>query len=162
MAAIGKAFKIGLGYISFRAIAGFVKATTSLASDLTEVLNVVDVTFGEMAKDINDFAKISIELFGLSALSAKKYASSMGAMLKCSGIAGEAVRDMALNLTKLSADMASFYNLDNEEMFKKIMSGMSGMTTPLKELGINMNIANVEAFAISKGLNNAWRVFSQA
>lgn len=162
MAAIGKAFKIGLGYISFRAIAGFVKATTSLASDLTEVQNVVDVTFGSMAKDINDFAKISIEQFGLSELAAKKYASSMGAMLKSSGIAGEAVRDMALNLTKLSADMASFYNLDHDVAFQKIMSGMTGMTQPLKELGINMNIANVEAFAMSQGVNKAWREMSQA
>ena len=162
MAAIGKAFKIGLGYISFRAITGFVKATTSLASDLTEVQNVVDVTFGSMAKDINDFAKISIEQFGLSELSAKKFSSSMGAMLKSSGIAGEAVRDMALNLTKLSADMASFYNLDHDVAFQKIMSGMTGMTQPLKELGINMNIANVEAFAMSQGVNKAWREMSQA
>lgn len=162
MAAIGKAFKIGLGYISFRAITGFVKATTSLASDLTEVQNVVDVTFGEMAKDINDFASTAIEQFGLSELNAKKFSSSMGAMLKSSGIAGEAVRDMALNLTKLSADMASFYNLDNEEMFRKIMSGMSGMTTPLKELGINMNIANLEAFALAQGIRKSWQQMSQA
>lgn len=162
MAAIGKAFKIGLGYISFRAITGFVKATTSLASDLTEVQNVVDVTFGSMAKDINDFASTAIEQFGLSELNAKKFSSSMGAMLKSSGIAGEAVRDMALNLTKLSADMASFYNLDNEEMFRKIMSGMSGMTTPLKELGINMNIANLEAYALSQGIRKSWQQMSQA
>lgn len=162
MAAIGKAFKIGLGYISFRAITGFVKSTTSLASDMTEVQNVVDVTFGEMAKDINDFASTAIEQFGLSELNAKKFSSSMGAMLKSSGIAGEAVRDMALDLTKLSADMASFYNLDNEEMFKKIMSGMSGMTTPLKELGINMNIANLEAYALSQGIRKSWQQMSQA
>lgn len=162
MAAIGKAFKIGLGYISFRAITRFVKATTSLASDLTEVQNVVDVTFGSMAKDINDFASTAIEQFGLSELNAKKFSSSMGAMLKSSGIAGEAVRDMALDLTKLSADMASFYNLDNEEMFRKIMSGMSGMTTPLKELGINMNIANLEAYALSQGIRKSWQQMSQA
>ena len=133
MSGISKAFKIGLGYVSVRAIAGFVKATTAIASDLTEVQNVVDVTFGSMAKDINDFAKISIEQFGLSELSAKKYSSTMGAMLKSSGIAGEAVRDMSIDLTKLSADMASFYNLDNEEAFRKIMSGVR-MTQPLKEL----------------------------
>jgi len=108
MAALGKGFKIALAYISIRAIARFVKATTSLASDLTEVQNVVDVTFGSMAKDINDFAKISIEQFGLSELAAKKYSSSMGAMLKSSGIAGEAVRDMALDLTKLSATWQVF------------------------------------------------------
>ena len=162
MSGISKAFKIGLGYVSVRAIAGFVKATTAIASDLTEVQNVVDVTFGSMAKDINDFAKISIEQFGLSELSAKKFSSTMGAMLKSSGIAGEAVRDMSIDLTKLSADMASFYNLDNEEAFRKIMSGMSGMTQPLKELGINMNIANLEAFALSQGIKKSWQQMSQA
>lgn len=162
MGAIGKAFKIGLGYISFRAITGFVKATTSLASDMTEVQNVVDVVFGSMAKDINDFAKTSIEQFGLSELSAKKYSSTMGAMLKSSGIAGESVRDMAMDLTKLSADMASFYNLDNEAAFQKIMSGMSGMTMPLKELGINMNIANLEAYALAQGIKKPFRNMSQA
>lgn len=162
MGGIGKAFKIGLGYVSARAIAGFVKATTGIASDLTEVQNVVDVVFGSMAEDINDFSKVSIEQFGLSALSAKEYSSSMGAMLKSSGIVGEGVRDMALDLTKLSADMASFYNLDNDAMFKKLMSGMSGMSMPLKELGINMNIANLEAFAMSQGISKAWRNMTQA
>lgn len=162
MAGVGKAIKLGLGYMSIRALTGFVKATTSIASDLTEVQNVVDTVFGSMATDINDFAKISIEQFGLSELSAKKYSSTMGAMLKSSGIAGEGVRDMALDLTKLSADMASFYNLDNDAAFQKIMSGMSGMTMPLKELGINMNIANLEAYALSEGMNKAYRNMSQA
>lgn len=162
MAGIGKAFKIGLGYISLRAITGFVKATTSLASDMTEVQNVVDTVFGSMATDINDFAKISIEQFGLSELSAKKYSSTMGAMLKSSGIAGEGVRDMALDLTQLSADMASFYNLDNDAAFQKIMSGMSGMTMPLKELGINMNVANLEAYAMAQGISKSYQKMSQA
>ena len=126
MSGLGKGVKLALGYVSIRAIAGFVKATTKLASDLTEVQNVVDVTFAEMSKDINDFADIAINQFGLSELSAKKYSSSMALMLKSSGIAGEAVRDMAVDLTKLSADMASFYNLANDDAFQKILSGMSG------------------------------------
>ena len=162
MSGLSKGVKLALGYVSIRAIAGFVKSTTKLASDLTEVQNVVDVTFAEMSKDINDFADIAINQFGLSELSAKKYSSSMGAMLKSSGIAGEAVRDMAVDLTKLSADMASFYNLANDDAFQKILSGMSGMTRPLKELGINMNIANVEAFALSKGIKKSWQQMSQA
>lgn len=162
MGMVGKSIKLALGYVSIRAITGFVKATTAIASDLTEVQNVVDVTFGAMAKDINDFSKISIEQFGLSELSAKKFSSTMGAMLKSSGIAGEAVRDMSIDLTKLSADMASFYNLDNEAAFQKIMSGMSGMTMPLKELGINMNIVNLEAYALAQGIKKPFRNMSQA
>jgi len=31
---------------------------------------------------------------------------------------------------------------------------MSGMTQPLKELGINMNIANLENFAMAQGIKN--------
>lgn len=162
MSGVSKSLKLALGYVSIKAIAGFVKATTSIASDLTEVQNVVDIVFGGMAGDINDFASVSIEQFGLSALSAKKYSSTMGAMLKSSGIAGTGVRDMSLELTKLSADMASFYNIDNDAAFQKIMSGMSGMTMPLKELGINMNIANLEAFAMSQGISKSYKKMSQA
>lgn len=162
MSALGKGVKAALAYVSVRAITGFVKATTKIASDLTEVQNVVDVTFGSMAKDIEEFSKTSIKTFGLSELSAKKYTSSLGAMLKSSGIAGESVRDMAVNLAKLSADMASFYNLPNEEAFNKIMAGMTGIVRPLRELGINMNVVNLEAYALSKGIRKSWEQMTQA
>lgn len=162
MGAISKAFKIGLGYISVKAITGFVKATTEIASDLTEVQNVVDVTFGSMAKDINEFSKTALEQFGLSELSAKKYTSTMGAMLKSSGITGEAVKDMSIEMAKLSADMASFYNLPIEEAFSKIRSGISGETEPLKQLGINMRVANLEAYAMSQGIKKSWKEMTQA
>ncbi len=148
--------------IGAKALVDFGKAAIEVASDITEVQNVVDVTFGSMAKDVNEFASSSIKEFGLSTLAAKEYSSSMGAMLKSSGIAGEAVRDMSIDLAKLSADMASFYNLDNDVAFQKIMSGMSGMTQPLKELGINMNIANLEYFAMQQGIQKSWQEMNQA
>ncbi|GMG96859.1 phage tail tape measure protein [Tepidimicrobium xylanilyticum] len=159
---LGKLTKVGLIAAATKKLVDFGKASIDVAADMREVQNVVDVTFGSMAKDIDDFAAESVKAYGLSTLAAKRHASTMGAMLKSSGIAGEAVRDMSIDLTKLSADMASFYNLDNDVAFQKIMSGMSGMTQPLKELGINMNIANVEAFALSQGFNKAWREMSQA
>lgn len=159
---LGKLTKVGLIAAATKKLVDFGKASIDVAADMREVQNVVDVTFGHMAKDIDDFAANSVKAYGLSTLAAKRHASTMGAMLKSSGIAGEAVRDMALDLTALAADMASFYNLDNDVAFQKIMSGMSGMTQPLKELGINMNIANVEAFALSQGFNKAWREMSQA
>lgn len=162
MGIIGKAIKLGLGYISLRAITGFVKAATELASDLTEVQNVVDVTFGSMAKDINDFASTALDNFGLSELSAKKFASTMGAMLKSSGLTGESVKNMSIELTKLTADMASFYNLKPEEAFQKIRAGISGETEPLKQLGINMSVANMQAYALAQGITRKWQAMSQA
>lgn len=155
----GKLTGIALGT---KALIDFGKASLKVASDLEEIQNVVDVTFGAMSKDIDEFSKGLIDSFGLGELSAKKYASYMGAMLKSSGIQGDAVRKMSKDLTLLTADMASFYNLETEEMFQKLMSGMTGATMPLKQLGINMNIANLEAFALSQGIKKSWKEMSQA
>lgn len=145
-----------------KALYDFGKASIEVASDLTEVQNVVDVTFGHMANDVNEFASTALKQYGLSELAAKQYTSTMGAMLKSSGITGEAVKDMSIEITKLTADMASFYNLSGDEAFRKIRSGISGETEPLKQLGINMSVANMEAYAMSQGINKAWKEMTQA
>jgi len=159
---LGKLTKIGLIAAVTKKLVDFGKEAIEVASDLTEVQNVVDVTFGSMASEINEFASTATKQFGLSELSAKQFASTMGAMLKSSGITGEAVKDMSIELTKLAADMASFYNLDPEEAFAKIRSGISGETEPLKQLGINMNVANLQAYAMSQGINKSWKEMTQA
>lgn len=138
------------------------KQAIKTSSDLEEIQNVTDTVFKEMAKDVDEFSKSLIDSHGIGELSAKKYASYMGAMLKSSGIQGDVMKQMSKDLTLLTADMASFYNLETEEMFQKIMSGMSGATMPLKKLGINMNIAALEAFAMSQGIEKSWREMSQA
>jgi F0F1-type ATP synthase assembly protein I len=147
---------------SLKALFNFGKGALDLASDLTEVQNVVDVTFGGMAQNINDFSKNALQSLGLSELSAKRFTSTMGAMLKSSNLAGQQMLTMSKDLTALAADMASFYNLDANVAFDKIRSGVSGMTEPLKQLGINMNIANVEAYALSKGIKKSFDKMSQA
>lgn len=159
---LGKLTKFALIGAALKGLYKFGKASIDVASDLKEVQNVVDVTFGSMAGDVNEFSNTAIKQFGLAELSAKKYSSTMGSMLKSSGISGTVAKDMSIDLAKLSADMASFYNLDNDVAFEKIMSGMSGMTMPLKELGINMNIANLEAYAMSQGIQKSWQQMSQA
>ena len=132
------------------------------ASNLTEAQNVVDVSFGQSAQKVNEWSKTTLEAFGLNELSAKQYAGTMGAMLKSSGLAGEKVDEMAMKITELSGDMASFYNLQNADAFYKIRAGISGETEPLKQLGINMSVANLEAYALSQGITKSYNAMSQA
>ncbi|ACL77327.1 phage tail protein [Ruminiclostridium cellulolyticum] len=140
----------------------FGRQSMELASNLTEVQNVVDVTFGSMAADINAWSKNMLSGFGLSELSAKKYSSTLGAMMKSSGLVGTQMEGMSKKLTELSADMASFYNLSNDEAFEKIRSGISGETEPLKQLGVNMSVANMEAYALTQGIKKQYSEMSQA
>ncbi len=155
---VGGAFmKLGgiiAGAFAIHGMVSFGREAINLASDLQEVQNVVDVTFGSMSSEVDAWSTQMIDSFGLSELSAKKYASTMGAMLKSSGLTGEAMKDMSKNMTELSADMASFYNLSTDMAFDKIRAGISGETEPLKQLGINMSVANMEAYALSQGMSS--------
>ncbi|MEG2252490.1 MAG: hypothetical protein RSC98_05565, partial [Clostridia bacterium] len=145
-----------------KAILDFGKESIAMASDLEEVQNVVDVTFGDDAGKINSWSKKALKAFGLSELQAKKFTSTMGAMLKSSGLSGAAVTDMSTGVTGLAADMASFYNLDHEDAFDKIRAGLSGETEPLKQLGINMSVANLQAFALAQGITKSYEAMGQA
>lgn len=138
------------------------KLGIDLASDLTEVQNVVDVTFGQGAEQINEFAKSALKNFGLSELSAKQFTGTLGALMKSSGVSSKYLIEMSENLAGLSGDFASFYNLKPEEAFEKIKAGISGETEPLKALGINMSVANLEAFALSKGIKTSYDKMDQA
>ena len=138
------------------------KDAIQAASDLEEVQNVVDVTFGSAgAKKIEAWAQAAGEQFGLTETQAKRFTSTLGAMMKSSGLAGDEIVDMSTDMAGLAADMASFYNLDFDTAFQKIRSGISGETEPLKQLGINMSVANLEAFALQKGLGKTFSEMTQ-
>ena len=138
------------------------KAAIDAASDLREVQNVVDTTFGESANRIEEWSKKAGAQFGLTETQAKRFTSTLGAMMKSAGMAGPEIVEMSTDLAGLAADMASFYNLDFETAFQKIRSGISGETEPLKQLGINMSVANLEAYALSQGITKAFDKMSQS
>lgn len=143
-------------------VTGSISESIELASDLTETQNVVDVTFEDSASTINKWAQEALNAYGITETKAKQYSSTLGAMLKSMGIADDQVLQMSMDMAGLAADMASFYNLDHDTAFEKIRSGISGENEPLKALGINMSVANLNAFALEKGMNKAFDKMSQA
>lgn len=162
-AIVGGAKALGSAFADIgRSLLGFAKSGLDVASDLQEVQNVVDVTFGDGSGVIEDFAKSAATSFGMSELSAKQFTGTMGAMLKSMQIDDGAVLEMSTSLAGLAGDMASFYNLDPSEAFDKLRSGISGETEPLKQLGINMSVANLEAYALSQGITTAYSSMTQA
>lgn len=136
-------------------------AAVDAASDLREVQNVVDTVFGDGAGKIEAWSKKAGQQFGLTETQAKKYTSTLGAMMKSSGLAGDQIISMSTDLAGLAADMASFYNLDFDVAFQKLRSGISGETEPLKQLGVNMSVANLNAFALKQGLKKTFDQMDQ-
>lgn len=160
-AAISKIGRIVGSVFAVRQLVRFGREAIELGSDLAEVQNVVDVTFGSLNSEVNAFAKNAVTQFGLSELSAKQFTSTMGAMLKSMGFGERAAADMGMSLAGLAGDLASFYNLDPEQAFYKIRSGISGETEPLKQLGINLSVANLEQYALTQGINKSYDAMTQ-
>ena len=153
-AAIGVAFGVS-------ALVKFAKQAVELSSDVQEVQNVVDVSFGDMRNQMEAFANTAIEKFGISALTAKRTGSTYMAMAKGMGIAGQEAADMALNLTGLSADMASFYNVSQQYADIALKSVFTGETETLKQYGIVMTQTNLQEFARQQGITKSIQAMTQ-
>lgn len=147
---------------SAKVLMDFGKKAVSLASDLQEVQNVVDTAFGDMTYKMEEFADTAIETYGISKLVAKQTGSTYMAMARGMGLAVDNASDMALSLTGLSADMASFYNVSQDVARTALNSIFTGETETLKKFGVVMTEANLNAFALSQGITKSYQSMSQA
>lgn len=138
------------------------KEALQVASDLTEVQNIVDVAFGSMAWKAEKFSKSALEAFGMSELSAKKTSGTYMTMAKSAGINENAASDMAVTLAGLTGDVASFYNISQNLADVRLKSVFTGETETLKELGVVMTQTNLQAYALSQGINKNISDMNQA
>lgn len=186
----GLASTIGKFYATYwlvmRAV-GKLGSTVDLASQLTEVQNVVDTTFGDMASKVDDFTKTSIQDFGMSELTVKQISSRFQALGTSVGISSQQVAngtavankalmsqnntlykttdsmaDMSLNLTRLAGDMASFYDVDQADVARSLQSIFTGTIAPLRRYGLDLTQATLSEWAMKNGLDANIKSMTQA
>lgn len=140
----------------------FGKQCIELGSDLQEVQNVVDVTFRAMNKQINSFAREAASSFGLSETMAKRFSGTFGAMAKAFGFSEQAAYEMSTTLTGLAGDIASFYNISQDEAYIKLKSVFTGETESLKDLGVVMTQTALDSYALANGYGKVTAKMSEA
>lgn len=140
----------------------FSKECVNLGSDLQEVQNVVDVTFPNMTKRVNEFSKSAVASFGLSETMAKKFTGTFGSMAKAFGFSEKQAYEMGSTLAGLAGDVASFYNITQDEAYTKLKSVFSGETETLKDLGVVMTQTALDSYALANGFNKTTKSMSEA
>lgn len=143
--------KLAVAAFSVKTIINFGKECINLGSDLTEVQNVVDVTFGSLNTEVNKFAENAITQFGLGQTVTKKYVGTFGAMAKAFNFSNKEALAMSETLTGLTGDVASFYNLSSDEAYTKLKSVFTGETETLKDLGVVMTQNALDQYALANG-----------
>lgn len=157
-----KTGKILAGAFAVKSIKDFGTKCLELGSDLAEVQNVVDVTFPHMTAQVDKFAQSAAQSFGLSETMAKQYTGTFGAMAKAFGFTEKEAYDMASTLTGLTGDVASFYNLNQDEAYTKLKSVFTGETESLKDLGVVMTQTALDAYAMANGYGKTTSAMTEA
>ena len=154
--------KLLAGAFAVGKLISFGKECIELSSDLSEVQNVVDTVFPTMNKQIDNFARNAAAQFGLSETMAKNFTGTFGAMGKAFGFSEGQAYDMATALTGLAGDVASFYNMSQDEAYTKLKSVFTGETESLKSLGVVMTQTALDAFAMANGFGKTTKSMSEA
>lgn len=156
-------------------VMSFFSGAIENASSLTEVQNVVaNVYDPSYIEEFEKAAENTITTLGMSKLSFEQYASRYQAMGKAMGITNSQMSsaedhlksmgieyglatgkmgDMSVNLTRLAADMASFYDISQEDVYEKLQAIYTGQTRPLRALGIDLTQATLQEWAMKQGLD---------
>jgi len=137
-------------------------AAIKMASDFEESVNKVEVAFKGASGEVKDFAKTSLEQFGIAQGTALDMAALFGDMSTSMGLSVDAAADLSTSLVGLAGDLSSFKNMNIEEVTTALNGVFTGETESLKRLGIVMTQVNLENFAMEQGIKKNIKQMTQA
>lgn len=132
------------------------------ASDVQELQNLIQVTFGDMTDDIRTWADETAAIVNRSSDSMLKAAGDFAAFLKPLGIAKEQIVPMSKALSQLTTDVSSFRNIAEEDVFVRLFSGLAGETEAVRRLGVDIGQTAMETELLRMGFKGNAAEASQA
>lgn len=126
------------GYLSLRAVSGFLSKAVKMFSDLEEETNKFNVVFQGMGKETSRVLSELRKDFGLSELAAKQMLAGTGDILTGFGFDRKTALELSEGAAKLGADIASFSNYAGgaEGATNALTKAMLGETESAKMLGV--------------------------
>lgn len=120
------------------------------ASDMAEAINLFNVAMkggrAEGTKWIANLSEMSgMDMTNLMSISGLFY--EMGAAVE---MPHQAAMKLSKDLTELSMDISSLYNVDLETVTQNMTSGIRGMSRSVVKYGMDIRASTVEAFARTK------------
>lgn len=140
------------GILGAGAATAIFKGSIDEASNLSESINAVQVSYGNASKGILALGKNSATAFGLSKSELNGYAVQFQSFSKTIAGSNGDVGKSFESIIGRATDFASVMNLEVGQAAELFQSGLAGETEPLRKYGIDLSAAAVEAFALSKGI----------
>ena len=143
---------IGVASMAVKKMYEYSQVAINAASDLSETESKVGVVFGDQADAMLKWGESAAEAMGMSANEALAAAGTYGNLFRAMGIGVDVSAEMSQNLVQLASDLASFNNMNPDEVLDKLRAGLSGEVEPLRSLGVNLNQALIQQEALNLGI----------
>lgn len=134
----------------------------SVSAKYAENLGIFSVNMGKSASGAFEFAEAVNAALGVDISEWIKYQGLLQSISKGFGAAASKADLMSKNLTQLSYDVSSFFNISTEEAYNKVQSGFAGSIEPLRSLGFALDEATLKQLAYSKGITQAYESMNEA
>lgn len=157
--AIGKLY--ASYFLLFRGIEK-IKDAIDISSAVTEANNVVRQAFGRYESLVDDLCKVSIKKFGMSELSVKQFAGIFQSLGTALDIPQGKMAKMSIKLTELTGDLASYYDVSQEDVAKSLQSVFTGTTAPMRRYGVDLTQATLNEWLMKKGIDAKVKSMNQA
>lgn len=127
-----------------------------------ENINLADTSLGQYAATAHEYADAVQAALGINSGEFLKNQGTFMTMAQGMGVAANNAYTMSKGLTQLSYDLASFFNISNDEAFEKVRSNLAGEIEPLRALGYDLTTARLQQEAYNMGLNEQVSNMTQA
>jgi hypothetical protein len=138
--------------MAFKGLSNAIATCVDASNKYIEDMNLFNVSLGEYASSAQQYAEQVSSITGVNIQEWLRNQGTLATMTKGMGVASDSAATMSQNLTQLGYDLASFYNISDQDAFEKIRAGMAGELEPLRALGYDLSVARLQQDAFSMGI----------
>lgn len=125
----------------------YVGSFAKRAKELTKKMTGFEVS------DSGDLTRTKTASLGLDPNQTMNYQATYAQMASSMGATADTATKLSQALTEIGADLASVKNLDFNDVWKDMASGMTGMSRALDKYGINIRVANLQQELYNLGID---------
>ena len=136
---LGKAVRITAVIALFKKAGDVIGDSVAKTLTYNKTLNMFTVSLGEYATNATKYGNAVKNAFGIDIAEWQKAQGTFQTLVTGFGVGGDQAAYMSQNLTQLSFDIASFWDITNEEAQNKLKSAITGRLEPIRKLGWDLS-----------------------
>lgn len=160
--ALGSITKVAGRMLTINAVSSIIGKAITKSNEYVENLNLFTVAMGDYAEEAQKYAENVGNLLGIDP---SDWMRNQGVFMTLGtgfGVAADKAALMSKNLTQLSYDLSSFYNISVADASQKLQSAFSGELEPVRRLGYDLSQTRLQQVAYEQGINQMVSTMTQA